>query len=189
MKTFCCKACRGTRLINPRNPNQQYCNRADCQRARKRAWQRKKRATDPQYRKNQIDCQERWREQHPEYWQAYRKSKKKHHRPLIRPLQRWTGYPHISSSFQENASAFLYLEKTSRWTRSRPLSSLFQPVATLQKTTLLENSWPLSTLSRRKTARFEPHPTVPHRNNFTSAVSRQRCLLLGRCLRRNSVKK
>lgn len=42
MKTFCCKACRGTRLINPRNPNQQYCNRADCQRARKRAWQRKK---------------------------------------------------------------------------------------------------------------------------------------------------
>lgn len=76
MKTFCCKACRGTRPINPRNPNQQYCNRVDCQRARKRAWQQKKRATDPQYRENQIDCQERWREQHPEYWQAYRKSKK-----------------------------------------------------------------------------------------------------------------
>ncbi|MDD2468648.1 MAG: hypothetical protein PHI97_32120 [Desulfobulbus sp.] len=76
MKTFCCKACRGTRPINPRNPNQKYCNHADCQRARKREWQRKKRASDPDYRQNQNDCQKRWREQHPHYWREYRKKKK-----------------------------------------------------------------------------------------------------------------
>ena len=76
MKSFCCNACRRIQPVNPRNPNQKYCNRADCQRARKREWQRKKRATDPDYRQNQIDCQKRWREQHPEYWREYRKKKK-----------------------------------------------------------------------------------------------------------------
>jgi len=76
MKSFCCNACRRIQPVNPRNPNQKYCNRADCQRARKREWQRKKRATDPDYRQNQIDCQKRWRELHPDYWREYRKRKK-----------------------------------------------------------------------------------------------------------------
>ena len=77
MKTFRCKACRRIQPANPRSPNQQYCGRAECQRARKRAWQREKRATDPDYRQNQIDTQKRWRERHPGYWQAYRKRKKR----------------------------------------------------------------------------------------------------------------
>jgi len=77
MKTFCCKACRRIHPVNPRNLNQQYCNRADCQRARKREWQRKKRASDPDYRQNQIDAQQRWRDRHPGYWQEYRKRKKR----------------------------------------------------------------------------------------------------------------
>jgi hypothetical protein len=64
------------------------------------------------------------------------KGKKAHRHHLNRPLQRWTAHPHISSSFQENAYTFLFLEKISRWTRSRPQSFQFQPVATLQKTTL-----------------------------------------------------
>jgi hypothetical protein len=63
------------------------------------------------------------------------KRKKAHRHHLNRQLQRWTGHPHISSLFQENAYAFLFLERISRWTRSRPQSSLFQPVAILQKTT------------------------------------------------------
>ena len=73
MKPFRCKACHRIRPVNPKNPKQEYCNRADCQRARKRAWQRKKRAIDPDYRQNQIDCQKRWRERHPDYWRSYRK--------------------------------------------------------------------------------------------------------------------
>ena len=77
MKTFCCKACRRIHPVNPRNLNQQYCNRADCQRARRREWQRNKRASDPDYRQNQIDAQKRWRECHPDYWRAYRKKKKR----------------------------------------------------------------------------------------------------------------
>lgn len=77
MKPFRCNACHRIQPINPRSPKQEYCNRADCQRARKREWQRKKRATDPDYRQNQNDCQKRWREQHPHYWQEYRKKIKK----------------------------------------------------------------------------------------------------------------
>ena len=76
MKTFRCKACRRIQPANPRNSHQQYCSRADCQRARKREWQRKKRTADPDYRQNQIDCQKRWRERHTDYWQEYRKKKK-----------------------------------------------------------------------------------------------------------------
>ena len=76
MKSFCCNACRRIHPVNPRNLNQKYCNRADCQRARKREWQRKKRATDSDYRQNQKDCQKRWLENHPDYWRAYRKRKK-----------------------------------------------------------------------------------------------------------------
>ncbi len=75
MKSFCCNACHRIQPVNPRNPNQKYCNRADCQRARKREWQRKKRASDPDYRQNQNDCQKRWREQQPHYWREYRKKK------------------------------------------------------------------------------------------------------------------
>ncbi len=77
MKTFRCKACQRIQPANPRNPDQTHCSRADCQRARKRAWQRKKRATDPDYRQNQIDAHHRWRELHPEYWREYRKRREK----------------------------------------------------------------------------------------------------------------
>ncbi len=94
MKSFCCKACRATRPVNPRNPNQEYCNRADCQRARKRAWQRKKRATDPDYRENQNDCQKRWRESHPEYWREYRKKIKDSQPPPDTPAVKMDASPH-----------------------------------------------------------------------------------------------
>ena len=77
MKTFRCKACRQIQPANPRSPNQQYCGQASCQRARKREWQRKKRATDPDYRQNQIDAHKQWQKEHPEYWRAYRKKKKR----------------------------------------------------------------------------------------------------------------
>ena len=93
MKSFCCNACHRIQPANPRNPNQQYCNRADCQRARKREWQRKKRASDPDYRKNQKDCQKRWLENHPDYWRAYRKRKQRSPPPPDPPTAKIDGLP------------------------------------------------------------------------------------------------
>jgi hypothetical protein len=73
MKTFKCLGCRCKRLVNPRARNQKYCSLPDCQRARKRVWQRKKRASDPDYLKNLRDAQKRWQESHPDYWREYRR--------------------------------------------------------------------------------------------------------------------
>jgi len=71
-----CKFCRRTYLKNPRVKNQKYCNKAECQRARKRRWQRVKLAIDPDSRQNQIDCMRNWRKRNPGYWQEYRKRRK-----------------------------------------------------------------------------------------------------------------
>ena len=91
MKSFCCNACRRIHPVNPRNINQKYCNRADCQRARKREWQRKKRASDSDYRQNQKDCQKRWLENHPDYWRVYRKKKKRLPPPPDPPAAKMDG--------------------------------------------------------------------------------------------------
>ena len=57
---------------NPRVKNQRYCSEKECQRAWKRLWQRRKLATDPDYKANQADSQKTWREKHPDYWREYR---------------------------------------------------------------------------------------------------------------------
>lgn len=56
----------------PQNPNQQYCSKPECQKARKRHWQRQKLQNDPEYRENQRDAARRWREHNPDYWRNYR---------------------------------------------------------------------------------------------------------------------
>jgi hypothetical protein len=70
----CCKNCKRDFPVNPRTRNHQYCNRAECQRARKREWQKQKMANDKDYRANQSDAVKRWREKHPQYWKNYRKA-------------------------------------------------------------------------------------------------------------------
>jgi len=55
-------------------PNQQYCSRPECQKARRRKWQKKKLATDEAYRANQADCQRAWRQRNPDYWRRYRRT-------------------------------------------------------------------------------------------------------------------
>jgi hypothetical protein len=67
----CC--CCGE-LFEPRsqNPSQTYCSDRACQRARKRAWQRAKRGSDPDYRANDQAAQRAWAQAHPEYWRAWR---------------------------------------------------------------------------------------------------------------------
>ena len=58
---------------NPRVQNQSYCGLKECQRVRKRLWQKQKRATDPDYKVNQQECQKAWLEKNPDYWRNYRK--------------------------------------------------------------------------------------------------------------------
>lgn len=57
---------------NPRVKNQHYCTDKDCQRARKRKWQREKLLSDPDYRANQESCQRQWHQRHPGYYKQYR---------------------------------------------------------------------------------------------------------------------
>ena len=58
----------------PTVPDQQCCSRSECQKARRRKWQKEKLATDEAYRANQADCQRAWRQRHPDYWRQYRKT-------------------------------------------------------------------------------------------------------------------
>ena len=52
--------------------NQRYCNNEECQRVRKKLWQRRKVKTDIDYQKNQKECQKSWQERNPDYWKNYR---------------------------------------------------------------------------------------------------------------------
>jgi len=57
---------------NPRVKNQRYCDKEECQRVKKRRWQRQKLKDDPQYRKDQKESQQCWTEQNQDYWKRYR---------------------------------------------------------------------------------------------------------------------
>jgi outer membrane receptor for ferrienterochelin and colicin len=72
-----CKCCRLIFLII-RNPEQQYCGQADCQRARKNQWRKNARQSDADYRSNQRCSNRRWQASHPDYWKRYRASHQKY---------------------------------------------------------------------------------------------------------------
>ena len=69
-----CAHCGCLLDLNPRSKNQRYCGKKECQRARKRAWQKNKMATDPDYRANQRECNKAWQEKNRHYWRNYRKN-------------------------------------------------------------------------------------------------------------------
>ncbi|MCP4297781.1 MAG: hypothetical protein GY786_19460 [Proteobacteria bacterium] len=56
----------------PQVPGQTYCSRKVCQQARKNEWNRKKYATDPDYREYKQAARERRKENNPNYWKEYR---------------------------------------------------------------------------------------------------------------------
>ncbi len=56
----------------PQVPSQKYCSRKECQQARKNEWNRKKFATDPDYREYKQASQARRTEKNPNYWKEYR---------------------------------------------------------------------------------------------------------------------
>jgi hypothetical protein len=67
-----CRCCGEPFVPRPQNPTQSYCAQRACQRARKREWQRAKRAVDPDYRANDQAARRAWAQAHPEYWRAWR---------------------------------------------------------------------------------------------------------------------
>ena len=66
------RECRRLFLPNPRVKNHRYCNKKDCQRVRRRFWQRQKMKADPQYQADQRESQQCWIEQNRDYWRRYR---------------------------------------------------------------------------------------------------------------------
>ena len=72
MKRKKCKNCDRLFVITARHPDQEYCSRKECQKARKNQWQRLKLSSDEDYQKNQADCQARWAAKSPGYWKRYR---------------------------------------------------------------------------------------------------------------------
>ena len=72
--TFRCACCKRIRPRNPRVKNQRYCGDKRCQQARKTKWEREKLQSDPYYRINKKECQERWKQQNPDYWKQYRQT-------------------------------------------------------------------------------------------------------------------
>ncbi len=67
-----CRHCHTLFLPNPRLKKQRYCNRPECQRARKALWQKQKMLQDPDYQTTHHEAQKTWMEQHPGYWKTYR---------------------------------------------------------------------------------------------------------------------
>jgi len=67
-----CLACGDMFRSRPQVPDQSYCSRAECQRARRKVWQRERRLSDNDYRDNQARAQKKWLLSRPDYWKRYR---------------------------------------------------------------------------------------------------------------------
>ena len=69
-----CVACGEPFQPRPQVPQQSYCAAPECQRERRRQWQRSKLQSDPDYQDNQMRAQQAWSRRNPNYWREYRKS-------------------------------------------------------------------------------------------------------------------
>jgi len=67
-----CRHCGCNLEVCTKVKKHEYCTKPDCQKARKRAWQKKKMAEDAEYRRDQKEAQKIWRENNPHYWKKYR---------------------------------------------------------------------------------------------------------------------
>jgi hypothetical protein len=68
-----CPHCGNGFISHPAVANQRYCGSAECQKVRKRTWQKEKLKRDPDYRENQAAAQGAWRRRNKDYWRTYRK--------------------------------------------------------------------------------------------------------------------
>lgn len=72
MSSTLCACCGQPFEPRPQAPGQAYCSSPNCQRARKRQWQRAKLQSDSDYRFNQRAAQQAWSQRNPDYWRNYR---------------------------------------------------------------------------------------------------------------------
>ncbi len=72
MGTKRCVACSEPLPLSSRVPDQSYCSRAQCQRERRKLWQREKKLLDPAYRDAQAAAHKEWVERNVDYWHRYR---------------------------------------------------------------------------------------------------------------------
>lgn len=68
-----CACCKRIFIPRPTVRNQQYCSDSECQKMRKRKWQKEKLANDREYRDNQAAAQKEWCSRNKGYWKEYRK--------------------------------------------------------------------------------------------------------------------
>jgi len=68
-----CLYCKKRFTPHPAVCHQQYCSHRECQKARKRKWQKEKLAKDSDYRDNQASAQRQWCSRNKDYWKRYRK--------------------------------------------------------------------------------------------------------------------
>lgn len=80
-----CAGCHKLFHPRPQNPDQAFCPATECQRERKRRWQKAKRAADADYRDNDAQANRQWRDRHRDYWREYRR---KHPQYVIANRQR-----------------------------------------------------------------------------------------------------
>lgn len=73
-----CKHCKCFFNPCPKVVRHEYCNKEQCQKARKRSWQEKEMDENPVYRKDQRDAQKLWRENNPDYWRKYRERNRRY---------------------------------------------------------------------------------------------------------------
>lgn len=84
MVTKICACCGKPFEPRPQVPNQAYCSTPDCQRARRRNWQRHKMQNDLDYRDNQSRSQRAWLDRNPDYWRNYRQASRQGIDPDLR---------------------------------------------------------------------------------------------------------
>jgi hypothetical protein len=80
MTTKRCAYCGQLFEPRPQVPEQAFCSAFNCQRARKRMWQRNKRQSDPDYRSNQQAAQRTWAQRNQGYWRSYRETQPEYER-------------------------------------------------------------------------------------------------------------
>lgn len=68
-----CECCKRGFIPHPAVPHQEYCSDPECQKTRKRRWQKAKLSNDGDYRANQAEAQRQWRSRNRDYWRQYRR--------------------------------------------------------------------------------------------------------------------
>ena len=68
-----CACCKKRFMVHPAVRDQRYCSNPECQKGRKRKWQKEKLSRDSDYRANQAEAQRQWRGRNKDYWRQYRR--------------------------------------------------------------------------------------------------------------------